>query len=85
MSVNQGRQAASQRNGPLPLVKTDGLAEQQTGDHPAEQHQMALVADKAVLTQKAGELTMEPGVGIHEGLDWCENPNLSWFPAHLMS
>ena len=46
---------------------------------------MALVADKAVLTQKAGELTMEPGVGIHEGLDWCENPNLSWFPTHLMS
>ena len=80
-----GRQATVQRDRTLPLVKTDGLTEQQTGDHPAEQHQVTFVADRAVLTEEAGELTMEPGVGIHEGLDWCENPNLSWFPAHLMS
>ena len=80
-----GRQAAVQRNGSLPLVKTDGLAEQQASDHPTEQHQMAFVADRAVLTQEAGELSMEPGVGIHEGLVWCRNPNLSWLPAHPIS
>jgi hypothetical protein len=43
---------------------------------------MALIADGAVLTQEAGELTVEPGSGIHERLDWCDNPNLSWLPAH---
>ena len=80
-----GRQAAVQRDGSLPLVKTDGLAEQQAGDHPAQQHQMAFVADRAVLMQEAGELSMEPGVGIHEGLVWCENPNLSWIRAHPMA
>jgi hypothetical protein len=45
---------------------------------------MAFVADRAVLTQEAGELSMDPGVGILEGLVWCRNPNLSWLPAHLM-
>jgi hypothetical protein len=39
------------KRGSLPLVKTDCLAEQQTGDHPAQEHQMAFVADRAVLTQ----------------------------------
>jgi hypothetical protein len=43
---------------------------------------VALVADRAVLTEKVVQLTMEPGVGIHEGLDWCENPKLSRLPAH---
>ncbi len=84
-SLPAGRQGAVQRNGSLPLVKTDGLAEQQTGDHPDQQHQVTLVADRAVLTQEAGELSMEPGTGIHEGLVWCENPNLSWLPAHPMT
>jgi hypothetical protein len=46
---------------------------------------VTLVADRAVLTQEAGELSMEPGTGIHEGLVWCENPNLSWLPAHPMT
>jgi hypothetical protein len=46
---------------------------------------MAFVADRAVLTQEAGELSMEPGMGIHEGLVWCENPKLSWLPAHPMT
>lgn len=46
---------------------------------------MALVADRAVLTQEAGELTVEPGEGMHEGLDWCRNPNLSWLPAHTIN
>jgi hypothetical protein len=43
---------------------------------------MALITDGAVLTQEAGELTVEPGSGIHERLDWCDNPNLSWLSAH---
>lgn len=84
-SLPAGWQAAVQRNGSLPLVKTDGLAEQQPGDHPAQQHQVTFVADGAVLTQEAGEFSMEPGVGIHEGLAWCDNPNLSWLPAHPMA
>ena len=78
-------QAAVQRNGSLPLVKTDGLAEQKARDHPAEQRQVAFVANRAMLTQEASELSMEPGVGIHEGLVWCENPKLSRLPAHPIS
>jgi len=46
---------------------------------------VTFVANRAVLTQKAGELSMEPGVGIHEGLVWCDNPNLSWLPGHPMA
>ena len=80
-----GWQATVQRDGSLPLVKTDGLAEEQPGDHPAQQHQVTFVADGAVLTQEAGELNMEPGMGIHEGLAWCRNPNLSWLHAHPMA
>jgi len=72
------------RDGSLPLVKTDGLAQQQHGDHPAQQHQTTLIADRAMLTEDAGELSMEPGVGIHEGLVWRENPELSGLPAHPM-
>jgi len=76
-----GRQATVQRNGSLPLAKTDGLAEQQTGDHSAQGDQMALVANRAVLTEEACELSMEPGMGIHEGLDWCENPQTLMAPC----
>jgi hypothetical protein len=96
-----GRRATVQRNGSLPLVKTDGLgsaplsyttcwgapdglAEQQRGDHPAQQHQVTFVAIRTVLTEEACELSMEPDAGIHEGLVWCENPKLPWFPAHPM-
>jgi hypothetical protein len=71
-----------QRQTGLPVVKTDGLAQQQPGHHPAQEHQMALIANRAVLTQEAGELTVEPGTGIDEGLAWCRNPNLSRLPAH---
>jgi hypothetical protein len=46
---------------------------------------VTFVADGAVLTQEAGELSMEPGMGIHEGLAWCRNPNLSWLHAHPMA
>jgi hypothetical protein len=43
---------------------------------------MTLVANRAVLTEKGDQLTVEPGVGIHERLDWCDDPNLSWLPVH---
>jgi hypothetical protein len=43
---------------------------------------MTLIENRTVLSKKASELTVEPGVGIHERLDWCDNPNLSWLPAH---
>ena len=75
-------QAMGERQTRLPAVETDGFAQQQPGHHPAQQHQKTLVADGAVLKQEACELTVEPGLGIHEGLDWCRNPNLSWLPAH---
>ena len=45
---------------------------------------MTLVADRAVLMEKAAQLSMQLGGGIHEGLDWCENPKLSRLPAHPM-
>jgi hypothetical protein len=45
---------------------------------------MTLVAGRAVLTQEGDQLSMEPGVGCHERLDWSDNPNLSWLPAHPM-
>jgi hypothetical protein len=37
-----------------------------------------------VLTEEGGQLTMEPGTGVHEGLVWSRNPKLSWLPAHPM-
>ena len=67
------------------MVQANGLAEQQPGDHPAQEHQMTLIGDRAVLTEESDQLSMEPGVGIHEGLVWCENPKLSWLPAHPIS
>ena len=77
--------AMGQRQTGLPAIEADGFAQQQPGDHPGKEHQMALVADRAVLTQEAGELTVEPGWGIHEVLVWCRNPNLSRLPAHPFS
>ena len=46
---------------------------------------MTLVANRAVLTEKGDQLTMELGTGIHEGLAWCRNPKLSRLPAHPMT
>ena len=79
-----GRQAMAQRQSLFPAVKTDGLAEQQASDHPAQLHQVALVGDGAVLTEKTDQLSMEPGTGVHEGLVWSDDPKLSWLPAHPM-
>ncbi|MFM7675133.1 MAG: rhamnan synthesis F family protein [Synechococcus sp.] len=78
-------QAMDNRELGLPVAETDGLAEQQPREHPAQQLQIALVADGAVLTEKFIQPTMEPGVGIHEGLDRCDNPKLSRLPARPMS
>ena len=72
------------RQSPLPVAETDGLAEHQPRDHPAQQSQVALVTGRAVLTEKVVQPTMETDVGIHEGLDWCEEPEPSRFPAHPM-
>jgi hypothetical protein len=83
--ADQLEQATAQWDGSLPLVQTDRLAQQQPGDHPGQQHQMTLVDERAVLTVKEDQLSMETGVGIHEGLVWCENPNLSGLPAHPMT
>jgi hypothetical protein len=47
------------------------------GDHLAEQHYIALVAVKAVLTEANDQLTVEPGVRIHQRFVSCRNPNLS--------
>jgi hypothetical protein len=66
------------------VAETNGLAEQQASHHPAQQRQMPLVGSRAVLTEKARQLSMEPGVGIHGGLVWCENPKPSRLPAHPM-
>ena len=46
---------------------------------------MALVADRAVLTQEADQLSMDAGRGCHEDLDWFRSPTLSWLPAHPIS
>ena len=72
----------AERQDGLPAVETDGLAEQQPGDHPAQQHQVALVGEPAVLTQQAEKLSMEPDLGIHGGLVWFRSPKLPWLPAH---
>ena len=80
-----GRQAVRQRQTSLPSIETDGLTEEQPGHHPGQENQVTSVAGGAVLTQEACELSMDPGVGIHEGLDWCRNPKLSRLPAHPIS
>ena len=46
---------------------------------------VTIVGDGAVLTENSDQLSMEPGVGIHEGLVWCDNPKLSSLPAHPMT
>jgi len=45
---------------------------------------VALIGDGAVLTEEGGQLTMEPGTGVQEGLVWSRNPKLSWLPSHPM-
>jgi hypothetical protein len=78
-------QAMDHRELGLLVVETDGLAGQQHRDHPAQQNQIALVADRAVSTKEAGELNMQLDLIIHVGLDWCENPKLSRLPAYQMA
>ena len=78
-------QAVPQRQTSLPAVKTDGLAQRQPSHHPGKQHQMTLVADGAVLTQKANQLSMQLGTECHGDLVWSDSPTLSWLPAHPIS
>jgi len=46
---------------------------------------MALVADRAVLTQEADQLSMQLGTGCHEDLVWFRSPTFPWLPAHPLS
>ena len=55
------------------------------GDHPAQQHQVALVGDGAVVTQQAEQIPMEPGMDRHETLVWSDNPRLLRLPAQPTS
>jgi hypothetical protein len=81
-----GSQAMPQRQPGFPVVGIDGLTQQQARDHPAHHAQVeALVAGRAVLTEKGDQLSMEPGTGCHWVLDWSDSPALSWLPAHPMS
>ena len=80
-SLPAGRQAASQRNGALTLIKTDGLAEQQPSHHASQKDKVTCVADRTVLREEASQLSMETGAGIHEGMVSRENPKLSWITA----
>jgi hypothetical protein len=65
--------------------RADGPAEQQPGHHPARQRQVTLVADGSVLTQETGQISLESGGGVHEGLVWCDDPRLSRLPAQPMT
>jgi hypothetical protein len=80
-----GGQAMTEGQHGVPAVETDGLTQQQPGDHPAQQHQVAMVGEPDVLTQEGDQLTMQSGLGIHGGLDWFRSPKLPWLPAHPMS
>ena len=80
-----GSQAMGQRQTRLPAIETDRLAQQQPDHHPAEEHQMAPIADGAVLTQEANQLSMQLGTGCHGDLVWSDSPTLSWLPAHPFS
>jgi len=46
---------------------------------------MTMVADGAVLTQEADQLSMQLGTGCHGDLVWFRSPTLSWLPAHPIS
>jgi len=38
---------------------------------------MTLIKKRTVLTQEADQLSMEPGMGCHWGLDWFRSPKFS--------
>ena len=69
----------SQRQCSPPAVATVRLAYQQSGhlNHLCQKHQVALIEKRAVVTWGAGQFSMEPGVGNHWALVWCDNPNVS--------
>jgi len=63
------------RQAGLLVVETDGLAQQQSGHHPAQEQQMTLVSGRAVLTEKGDQLSMEPGTGCQGGLGLVSQPH----------
>lgn len=66
-------------------ITIDSLAEQQPSHHSAQRHQMAFVAGVAVLTAENGQLTIEPGMGIHEGSICWKNPRLARLAGQPMT
>jgi hypothetical protein len=77
-----GSQAVPQRQTRLPAIEIDGLAQQEPGHHPGQEHQMTVVNNRAVLTEEGDQLSMEPGTGCHGDLVWFRSPTLSWLHAH---
>ena len=53
--------------------------------HQGVLYQVEFVAYRAVFTQEDGEISMDPCLGIHEGVVGSENPNLTWLPTHPMA
>jgi len=68
----------------LPTFIRLGFAQQQPGHHPAQLRQVALATGGALLTQEAGQLNKQLGMGFQGNLDWCRSPTLPWHPAHPM-
>lgn len=56
-----GRQTTGHGQPGFPAIETDGLAQRQPSHHRGEQHQMTLVAGRAVLTQETDQLSMDAG------------------------
>ena len=69
----------------LPVIETGGLDQQEPGHHPGQEHQMALVMGRAVLTEEADQLSMDAGKGCVGDLDWFQSSTLPWLPAHPMT
>ncbi len=59
-----------------PLLQCDHKLSADAATICAQQHQVALVGEPAVLTQQAEQLSIEPGLGEDSGLVEPENPKL---------
>ena len=65
MPLPAGRQTTPQLQAGLPVTETDPLAQQQPGHHPAQEHQMTLALNRAVLTEEGDQFSMKLGTGCH--------------------
>lgn len=80
----RGKEIGERQHG-FPAIETDGFGQQQTGDHLGEEHQKVLVADRAVLTKEADQLTMQLGTGCREVLVKCRSPTFPLLPSRPLS